>query len=220
MKRYAFTMLELVFVIVIIGILGKFGVEFIAKAYKSFIFTSVNHNLQSNSAMAVEVIASRLQYRIKDSIIARRPSNPPLATDPFDALADVNNTIAAQYTVLEWISADIDGFRGDSKPYWSGIADVDNPAVLPPPITNLLISPETNTTAINNLIQILSDDGNVGTPPTTIANAALYFIGSNSDIIDDYGWSGNGAYQQALTFNKELCILLITPMEFLKNFIP
>jgi len=39
--RAAFTMIELIFVIVVMGIIGKFGVEFLAQAYKSFIFSSV-----------------------------------------------------------------------------------------------------------------------------------------------------------------------------------
>ena len=70
--RSAFTMIELIFVIVVMGIIGKFGVEFLAQAYKSFIFSNVNNTLHSKSASAVEFIASRLQYRIKDSLIMRQ----------------------------------------------------------------------------------------------------------------------------------------------------
>ena len=51
--RNAFTMLELIFVIVIIGILSKFGVEFIAQSYKGFIVSNINNTLQSQSATAV-----------------------------------------------------------------------------------------------------------------------------------------------------------------------
>ena len=68
--RNAFTMIELIFVIVIMGILGKFGTEFLIQTYNNFIFTKVNNTLQSNSAQTIEFIASRLQHRIKDSVIA------------------------------------------------------------------------------------------------------------------------------------------------------
>lgn len=181
MKRYAFSMLELVFVIVIMGIIGKFGVEFLAKAYQSFIFTKINHSLQANTASSVEFIATRLQYRIKDSIIARKATG--VATD-FDALASVdsNVTVAQEYTILEWVSTDIDGFRGDNKPYWSGVADID---AVPLGTTNLIISPDTNTTAMNTLIGILSDTN------STINDGAIYFIGSNNDVVSGYGWDGS-----------------------------
>ncbi len=77
-------MIELIFVIVIMGIIGKFGVEFLAQAYRSFISTTVNHNLQSSSASAVEFVSTRLQHRIKASTIAR----------------ETNASIVPQFTLL------------------------------------------------------------------------------------------------------------------------
>lgn len=179
MRRLGFTMLELIFVIVIMGIIGKFGVELLAQAYKSFIFSSVNNTLQANGEMAVESIASRLQYRIKDSVIARRSDT----FSSFEALASVptDPAIAREYNILEWVATDIEGFRGDLLPYWSGIIDLDDSNA------TLLDSPETNTTAINNLIQILRPTAST----TTINNAAIYFIGADSDIKTGYGWDGN-----------------------------
>jgi len=179
-QRFAFTMIELVFSIVIIAIIGKFGVEFLSQAYKSFLFTNINHQLQSNSATAVELIASRLQYRIKDSVIARTsPAAPPVA---------IGSASGSNYTVLEWVGFDNEGFRGNCddntapifhKPNWSGILDLNAGSAA------ALISPETNTTATDNLIKILSDNN------TSIADIALYFPGSNSDIKSGYGWDGN-----------------------------
>ena len=174
MRRLGFTMIELVFVIVIMGIIGKFGVEFLAQAYKGFIFSNVNHNLQANGEVAVESIASRLQYRIKDSIIARKSTD-----DSFLALGSASGS---EYNILEWISTDIDGFRGDSLPYWSGIIDLDDSN------DTALTSPETNTTALSTLISTLSDAG------STISDTALYFIGADSNI-DTYGWAfGTAAF--------------------------
>jgi prepilin-type N-terminal cleavage/methylation domain-containing protein len=170
--RRAFSMLELIFVIIVISIIAKFGVEFLANAYNTFLYTQLNNKLQSNSQASVEFIAKRLEYRIKDSIIAR-----DLNTNTFKALADINTDVE-DYTVLEWISTDIDSFRGESNPYWSGILDLNHGDAN----ATLLISPETNTSAINNLIQALSG--------STIDDAALYFIGSNSDINTSYGWAG------------------------------
>jgi prepilin-type N-terminal cleavage/methylation domain-containing protein len=169
MRKSAFTLLELIFVIVVIGILSKFGVELLAQAYKSFIFSSINNSLQANSAMAVETIASRLQYRIKDSIIARQTNGN------FEALAS-NTDLTAP--ILEWVGSDIDGFRGNAgtAPLWSGIIDLDLSG------STALVSQATDTGALNTLIGTLSDGG------SGINDAALYFVGSDSDVRTGYGW--------------------------------
>jgi hypothetical protein len=170
-------MIELIFVIVIMGIIGKFGVEFLAQAYKNFLYTNVNHNLQSESEVAVESIAQRLQYRIKDSVVARTAKGG----DP----VPINSASGDSYIVLEWVGADSEGFRGTTLPYWSGIIDLDDSNA------TTLTSPDTNTSKENDLILSLSDNN------TSIADAALYFVGSNSDAKRDYGWDGNITYMNA-----------------------
>jgi len=168
-NRFAFTMLELVFVIVIMGIISKFGVEFLSQAYNSFIYAKINNKLQANSGMAVESIAAKLQFRIKDSVIGRVENN-----NSFKSLGSASGD---DYNILEWVGSDIDGFRGDSLPMWSGIIDLDESN------KTTLISPETNTTALNNLIKILSHDSG-----TDVNDSAIYFIGSDSNI-HQYGWT-------------------------------
>ena len=171
MRKSAFTLLELIFVIVIIGILSKYGVELLSQAYKNFIFSSVNNALQANSAAAVESIAARLQYRIKDSVIAREPAD-------FFGLAGYS---ADNATVLEWVGAEVDGFRGNTGtlPLWSGIIDLEASTA---PTT--LVSPGTDTGALDTLIDTLSNGG------SGINDAAIYFIGSDSDVKTGYGWDG------------------------------
>ena len=181
MRRLAFTMLELVFVIVIMGILGKFGVEFIAQAYRNFIYANVNAKLQADSEMAVETIASRLQFRIKDSIIAR-VNDGNLSN--FKALAGSDYNASA--TVLEWVGSDIEGYRGDTLPYWSGVIDLRDPATT----STVLRSPETNTTRLNTLIGVLSN------LLSNVNDSALYFMGSDSNIKTGYGWDGNALTDQ------------------------
>lgn len=176
MRHLGFTLLEFVFVIVIMGILSKFGFEFLAQAYKSFIYSNINNTLQAQSATAVESIASRLQYRIKDSVIARKSTD----FTSFEAVGSVPIATATEYNVLEWVGWHVDGFRGDTTPFWSGIIDLDASS------STVLNSPETNTTAINNLILALRPEASL----TTVNNAALYFIGSDSDVKTGYGWDG------------------------------
>jgi len=185
MRRSAFTMIELIFVIVVMGIIGKFGVEFLAQAYKNFIFTNVNNTLQSDTSYAVEVISKRLENRVRDSVIARKTTTS--ATTIPDTVP-INDAVGDSYTVLEWISVDEEGFRGDYKPNWSGIIDLFNTKTT----TTVLYSPETNTTAIDTLINNLSN-GDSG-----IEDAALYSIGSNGDVLSSYGWEAGSLAQDGI----------------------
>lgn len=185
MRRAAFTLLELIFVIVIMGILAKFGIELLSQAYKSFIFSSVNNALQSKSAAAVETIAARLQYRIKDSVIARETSGD------FYGLAGYS---ADNAPILEWVGMDADGLRGDgtqTKPLWSGIIDLQTSTAA------ALSLPQTDNVKINTLIGTLSNGG------SSYNDAAFYFIGSDSDVKNGYGWAigGGGISDQNQTMH-------------------
>ncbi len=169
-KRKAFTMIELIFVIVIIGILAKFGVEFLIQAYNGYIFSSVQNKLQTQTEIALEQIANRLQYRIKPSIIVR--DNDNFAN--FRSLANAQNN--GKETILEWVGYDIDGLRGTTKPTWSGFIDLKSSTA------TSLNSLETNTTDANDTINALSN-GVAG-----IAQSAIFFIGGNSDV-NAFGWN-------------------------------
>jgi len=174
--KKAFTLIELVMVIVIMGILGSFGTEYLAQAYESFIFSKINNNLNEESNYATEFIAGRLQYRIKDSIIARKTDGT------FKALSDASGD---EYIGIEWVQTDIEGFRGVTKPYWSGIIDLDAGD------SSTLISPETNTSAMSSYI---IDPLSYGSK--TLDDGALYFIGANNDIESGYGWDATAITDQ------------------------
>jgi prepilin-type N-terminal cleavage/methylation domain-containing protein len=176
-KHKAFTMIELIFVIVVIAILSKFGSQFLAQSYNGFISTKVNNELQAKGEFAVEFIAKRLQYRIKKSTIARQGLG-----GAFNSLTLVNGAAANTYTVLEWVGYDIDNFRGVAAPNWSGILDLTNTVAVGNPD-----SPDTNTTATSNFITSLSQ----GASTVGIASAALYFIDGHTNIQNGYGWDGN-----------------------------
>lgn len=167
----AFTMIELIFVIVIMGIIGKFGVGFLSQSYNTFINSTINSGLQANSAQAVEFIGARLQHRIKASTIAREPGGA------FTSLRDYNNTTAE---IIEWVGSDIDGFRGNGTPMWTGIIDLDLSVTSLP--TSLLISPNTDTGEVDNLIQALSG--------SNINDAAIYFVDPDA-LLFQWGWDAN-----------------------------
>ncbi len=115
--RKGFTLLELIFVIVIFGILSKFGADILYKIYENYVYSNTFNRLENQSEAAVKQIANRLQYRIKDSTIAR--NNLTAGIEPIGS-----NT--GDETVLEWIGIDIDGWKGTTStaPQWSGFVDL------------------------------------------------------------------------------------------------
>ena len=192
-NRYAFTMIELIFVIVVMGILAKFGAEFLAQAYNGFIFSKINNELQSKSESAVEQIAARLQYRIKASVIGRNPNDNNFSTNfetpvTISGLSDVNRR---KYSILEWVGIANESFRGKTTPLWSGIIDLRHPNSN----ATQLVSPKTNTIAVNNFITILSPNTS-----TDINDSAIYFVGSDSNKYG-FGWDGKAITEQNLTMH-------------------
>jgi len=186
-KKEGFTLLELVFVIVVMGIIAKFGMEFFAQAYRNYLYQKISNELQNSSSAAVEFIAKKLHYRVKNSVIVRDSSNSDWKNN-FEALE--GNDSADGYDVLEWIAYDIESFRGgdNGTPMWSAIIDREYAHATPIPTD--VYSPGTNTTKIDNMIKILSGGG------SDIDDAAIYVMSSENDIYTDYGWDGDAITDQ------------------------
>ena len=184
-KKQAFTMIELIIVIVVLGILGKYGVEFMAQAYRNYINQHLMSKLQGSSSIAAEFIASRLKYRIRDSIIIRRRSN----FSDFRSLEGYDGT--GSYDILEWVAYDGDSFRSG---LWSGIID-QMYAHSTSPAPDDIYTPGTDTSAVNSYIQTLSNNA------TTIADAAIYIKNFENDIQTGYGWDGNAITDQNRTMH-------------------
>ncbi len=166
MFKRAFTMIELVFVIVVMGILGKFGSEFLFRAYENFFFSTLQNRLQQQSEAAVTQIASRLQYRIKSSVVQ-----------------------SAAGTQIDWVGMDIEGWRGTwngtkNVPTWSGFINLDQSVN---PDVNLLKTPQTDLTKTANIIEALSYGDK------HLSNSAIIFTGASNPTATI--WDGNSSSQ-------------------------
>lgn len=176
-KRAAFTMIELVMVIVVMGIVASIGADIIVNLYENYIKTRAINKLQSQSELVLDQIAKRLDSRIKDSVIARDKST----FINYVALTDANDS----YQILEWIGKDTESFKGISNPGWSGFIDLDNPATTKP---NLITSgSELNTTSI--IINALSY-GDISLNAAD-QNPAIIFKGQANLDLAQYGWGGS-----------------------------
>ena len=96
MKR-AFTLLELVVVIVVLGIIAMMSFNAIMNIYSNYFQTRTVNELETQTEIALEQISKRLEHRIKPSVIARKPSGE------FLALNDSGVNLVAEYEILEFI---------------------------------------------------------------------------------------------------------------------
>lgn len=169
-----FTMMELTFVIVILGIVSSIAAEVIAKVYESYVVQRASHRSSIKSELAAMQIVNRLTYAIPNTAIGRVSAADPT----FRAVDDLQN---GNFSVLQWAGYDADSFGsrtvGDERPGWSGFCDIDASS------EDTIVTPGSNPTVTNTIIGNLSD----GT--RNISDAALFFattytplnIGYNAD---------------------------------------
>lgn len=121
MKEYnmkkAFSMVELVFVIVVLGIVASISADTIAQVYRNTIPQKATNIAAIKAELAAQQIANRLRYAVPWSMVARNTNN----TNPVK-LGDVS-TNDINDKVIEWISVDGDSFEATTPPGWSGYCD-------------------------------------------------------------------------------------------------
>lgn len=136
MKR-AFTLLELVVVIVVLGIIAMMSFNAIMNIYSNYFQTKTVNELETQTEIALEQISKRLEHRIKPSVIARKTDGA------FLALNDSGVTLAQDYEILEFIPYAYEIFNdvpsGNKAGRYSGYVDLAKSS----PATGL-ISPGSN----------------------------------------------------------------------------
>ena len=116
-------MVELVFVIVVLGIVASIGASIIAKTYETYIVQKATYNASMKTELAALQIAQRLSYSIPWSIVVKQDDNIT-----YKRLSKLEAGDAGEdYITLEWIGIDNDSFSAKSdKPGWSGYCDILN----------------------------------------------------------------------------------------------
>ena len=69
--RHAFSMIELIFVIIILGIISSIGAEIIASVYEQYIIQRAQHRASLKTELAATQIANRLAYAMPSTIVRR-----------------------------------------------------------------------------------------------------------------------------------------------------
>jgi len=116
--KSAFTMLELIFVIVILGIVASIGSEMIAKVYGQYIVQRAQHRASLKTELAALQIANRLAAAIPGTVYR-------IKNDNSYELIGSNMSDPNAYIGLQWVGSDNDSFSATAIPGWSGFCDVD-----------------------------------------------------------------------------------------------
>lgn len=182
-KRAAFSMVELIFVIVVLAIVATIGTEIIIKVYESFITQRAVHRSSIKTELAATQLANRLAYSIPGTVIGRVDAGTYEAIDNIPAGTNDRN-------ILEWMAYDADSFGAitanptsslERRPVWSGYADVD--AIITQGDQNLILTPGSRLSDLSTII------GNLSGSTKTIADAAILFP-TETYTIDTIGYTG------------------------------
>ena len=128
-SRSAYTLLELIFVIVILGIVSGIGAELIAKVYENYIIQRAHHRASFKTELASLQIANRLRYAIPGTIY-RIKHDDSLESSQLP-LSEAGNL----YKGMQWVGNDGDSFEAINcitasgscrRPGWSGFVDLEN----------------------------------------------------------------------------------------------
>jgi len=144
----AFSMLELVFVIAILGIVASIGAEMIVKVYEGYIVQRAEHRATIKTELAATQIANRLVSAIPGTVVRR--------ITPTGAIEDINDDMlldptGLSYTVLQWVASDMDSYSATATPGWSGFCDIDDPLNTANSLSTPGSSLGTTVAIINNL---------------------------------------------------------------------
>lgn len=132
MKK-AFTLIELIFVIVLLSIISMFGADLYVKIYNSYTNNRATSDLEGETERTLNIITSLLRDRVKQTVIGRETDNGEHPDGDFVSLYEVQE----KHDVLEWIGKSTEtqyiGSTNKGVLGWSGFAiDFSTPTPVPP----------------------------------------------------------------------------------------
>jgi len=184
MKRHdaplssGFTMIELVFVILVMGIVAMIASDIIVSVYERYLMSRAYNQLEIKTEHALDVVSRRLEYRIKPSVIAKEFD---------DTMIPLSATAGHAYPILEWLGYDNDGLDGDYDstagmvvPGWDGFTDIKASS------TSQITTPGSYLQSIAKpILDNLSQDIN-----TSSEKPAIVFFNASMNDPYRYGWNG------------------------------
>jgi len=183
--RKAFSLIEVIFVLVILGIVASISSQIIVQVYENYITQNALYRTSTKTEMAINQIVNRLTFAIEGTTISKDPLNPPysIATENTNWIKlkgiDITLPNYKRFTTIEWIGYDNDSFSAGEAPYWSGLANYNGVATT----GGTVETPGSRLDLSNTIIKNLSN-GKVALDGTgTGGLPAVLFSGEN--YLDD-----------------------------------
>jgi prepilin-type N-terminal cleavage/methylation domain-containing protein len=123
--RSAFSLIEVIFVLVILGIVASISSSIIAQVYENYITQKALYKVTTKTELASNQIVNRLTYRIPGTTIAKNRSSGSFTEGVgWIMLKDIPKS-DNNFTTVEWIGYDNDSFAAAETPGWSGVANYE-----------------------------------------------------------------------------------------------
>ena len=203
MKKRAFTLLELTFVILILGIVSSIAASVLSKIYENHLIQRSIHQLSVNTELAAEQIANRLQFSIPMLVVARNPNDWSETRELWKA---INTAEDENKTVLEWIGYDNDSFSANTTPGWSGFADLNSSLSSP---HHSIRTPGSDLSLTDTIMQNLSHND----VSTTAGDRPILLFSGDIQFTVEGGGIGNA-------FSRASCLGLGTDITDINCSIP
>ena len=114
----AFTMIELMLVIIILGIVSSIGAEVISKVYQGYIMQRAQHRASIKTELAALQIANRMAAVIPSTIKRIKNDNS------YESIESGFAGDGSDYKGFKWVGSDMDSFATATPPGWSGFCDL------------------------------------------------------------------------------------------------
>ena len=202
--KKAFSLIEVVFVLVILGVVASISSQIIVQVYENYITQNAIYNVGTKTELVANQIVNRLAYRVQGSTLTKdhqtfldNQGASGWATRNQDWLelnqlnVAVGGANTEHYTTIEWIGYDNDSFAATTNPAWSGVSNYMTAT------RNSFVTPGSTLTDVATVISNLSQDsgGNSKVDLTATKPAAVIFANRNTI--------------QSITPNNPLCMGLI-----------
>lgn len=129
-KHKGFSLLEVVFVLVILGIVASIGSSILVQVYENYIIQRAMYNVSTKTELTATQMVNRLTHRIQGTAVSKNHERY-LSYYNYGTALETNSSIQLDeipvggsfYTTIEWIGSDDDSFDANATPGWSGISN-------------------------------------------------------------------------------------------------
>ena len=149
----AFSLIEVIFVVVVLGVVASIASQIIVQIYENYILQRAIYNVSIKTELVASQIVNRLTYRIQGTTISKDHNKflNGTATDTDWLRIEDLPTAGTKYTTIEWIGYDNDSLSAGRVPYWSGVANYETATI------NRFETPGSQLNIVATIMSNLSD---------------------------------------------------------------